>query len=152
MANFKFGRTTGEARNVISTPLGATIAEKFTSPADLGKPVKLGAFDRYVLCAAGDKPEGFIEAIDGATVNNGFSFGSIQTGGRMEAFVTNAYAAGDLLTAVAAPLAAGTPEAGLNAGLPKLAKPGTAPTGTFLWRVISGAGTANSVAVIERIA
>lgn len=149
MPNFRFNKTTGHVNAVISAALGASISEKFNSTADIGKPVKLIAMDRYGLCSANDKPEGFIEAIDGATVNDGFSFGSIQTAGRMNAVVTTAYAVNDLLVAVA-PAAAGVAEA--VQGLPRLAKPGAAPTGPFLWRVISGPGTANSVAVIERIA
>lgn len=148
MTTFRFGKTTGDASKVISTALGASTSEKFSTPADIGKPVKLIAMDRYGLCSAGDKPEGFIAAVDGATVNDGFSFGSVQTDGRMQAVVTNAYAVGDVLTA-AAPAAAGTAE--VVAGLPRMTKPGTAATGTFLWRVISGTGAANSIAVIERI-
>ncbi len=64
-----------------SACLGASAAGKFTNE-DVGKPVKLGAVQNYVLCAEGEEIEGIVSSIGTTTYNDGFSFGGYFTEGR----------------------------------------------------------------------
>lgn len=131
-----------------SFALGVNAAGKFVD-ADIKKPVKLAANNNMVLCAAGDEIDGFVRAIEPFTVNDGFSFGSVQREGRVEVQVgtdqAGAIAVGDLVVA-----GAGTPALG-TAGLARVKK-GT-PT-RALWnviRIISGTGVAGDRVLIERV-
>lgn len=130
-----------------SAALGVSAGAKFAD-ADLGKPVKFGTANNYVLCAANDQIDGFVKAIEPITVNNGFSFGGVQREGRVVATVgaaqTPAMAIGDLVIADAQ-VALGT------AGAPKV-KTGAATYAAWRCiRIISGTGVAGDSVLIERI-
>src|SRR5210317_538462 len=71
--------------DVISAGLGDNTNE-FGS-VDIGQAVKLGAAQNYVQVAAGDDIEGVVVAVDGNTVNDGYSFGSVQRDKRFRAQV-----------------------------------------------------------------
>lgn len=62
---------------VDSAALGVNSSSKF-GPKDVNKFVKLAANDNYVLVTDGDDIEAVCVAVDGTTVNDGFSFGSVQ--------------------------------------------------------------------------
>jgi hypothetical protein len=133
---------------VLSAALGPNANTKFAD-ADVGKAVKLGSANNYVLVEAGDEIEGFVTSIEPFTVNNGFSFGGVVVSGRVTAEVganqgATPMAVGDYVVADA-PVALGT------AGKAQV-KTGT-PT-KFLWRcirVVSGTGAAGSMVLLERI-
>jgi hypothetical protein len=133
---------------VLSAALGPNTSTKFAD-ADVGKAVKLGSANNYVLVEAGDEIEGFVTSIEPFTVNNGFSFGGVVVSGRVTAEVGanqggTPMAVGDYVVADA-PVALGT------AGKAQV-KTGT-PT-KFLWRcvrVVSGTGAAGSTVLLERI-
>jgi hypothetical protein len=133
---------------VLSAALGPNTNTKFAD-ADVGKAVKLGSANNYVLVEAGDEIEGFVTSIEPFTVNNGFSFGGVVVSGRVTAEVganqgATPMAVGDYVVADA-PVALGT------AGKAQV-KTGT-PT-KFLWRcirVVSGTGAAGSMVLLERI-
>lgn len=152
MANFAMGVTTELINRGKSAALGATKGEAWSTVKDTYKPVKLVGDSRYGLCADGDNVEGFVLAVDGVTVNGGYAFGTVAVlvpGDTFKVQVSTAYAVGDLLVA-AANAAAGTANA--VAGLPLMKKPGAAPAGTsFLYRVVSGSGTANTAATVQRV-
>lgn len=63
--------------SVDSAALGPNPSTKY-GQAEVNKIVKLAANDNYVLVSDGDDIEGVIRAIDASTVNNGYSFGSVQ--------------------------------------------------------------------------
>lgn len=133
---------------VLSAALGPNSSTKFAD-ADVGKAVKLGSANNYVLVEADDEIEGFVTSIEPFTVNNGFSFGGVVVSGRVTAEVganqgATPMAVGDYVVADA-PVALGT------AGKAQV-KTGT-PT-KFLWRcvrVVSGTGAAGSMVLLERI-
>lgn len=147
MPIFKMLPTTGDASQIVSAALGATVnaADKFGTN-DRHKVVKLGGPSRYVPAAAGDEIEAFVDSVESYTVNGGYSFGGVQTGGRKEVVVENAYTIGALVVS-GTNTAQGTAFA---SDRPNVRVPGTAPT-KFLWRVVDGTGGAGSNAVIERI-
>lgn len=78
MAKFKMSALVGDG-DVISAKLGAS-ANAPLLDADIGKPVKLGAADTYVLCTDGDVIDGFLVGINPDT-QAGYAFGSVQIGG-----------------------------------------------------------------------
>jgi hypothetical protein len=62
--------------------LGAgTGSSNHVDDKEVGKAVKLGADSRYVLCSAGDPIEGFVAAVEAATLDD-YSIGSVQVYGR----------------------------------------------------------------------
>lgn len=134
--------------DVITTALGASAGAKLNDN-DIGKPVKMGTAQNYVVCSAGDDIEGFVVAIEPATVNDGFSFGSVIRNKRMIARV-DAAQAGTL--AVGEYAVAGASSAlGTKDDYPKV-KEGS-PT-HFHWRVIrvvSGTGVAGDLVLLEKI-
>lgn len=144
MTTFRFQPRVGEGDSQ-SAALGVNAAGKFTDK-DLNKAVKLAANNNYVLATAGDELEAITQAIMPSTVNNGFSFGTIQHGGRQIAKVDSApVAVGDIVVA-GAQAALGTPQDNV------VVREGT-PT-LFKWRVISllsGAGAVGSLVCIERV-
>lgn len=78
MATFKFGVTVPTPYGAVeSAALGVNAAGKFTDK-DLNKAVKLAANNNYVLAATGNDLEAVVVAVDAATVNDGFGFGSVQ--------------------------------------------------------------------------
>lgn len=129
-----------------SCALGASTSTKFTD-AEVNKAVKLIGSGRYGLVAAGDELEGIHLSMEPHTVNNGFSFGTIQTGGRAIGKIDNTTAVviGDTVLA-GAQAALGTAQDNV------VVRKGT-PT-KFIWRVIdllSGAGANGTLVVIECI-
>ena len=147
MTQFHFQPRVGDS-DKISAALGVDAESKFTDN-DVNKLVKLAANQNYVPVAAGDDIEGVVIAIAPNTVNNGYSFGTVQTGGRLIATVAaaNTLAVRDQVVS-AAQAALGTAQD--YPVVKKLA----AETPVFLWRVIdllTGAGAAGTQVVIERI-
>lgn len=147
---------------VTSAALGVDASHKL-SDNDIGKPVKLAANNNYVVCSAGDEIEGFFLAIEPSTVNDGFSFGSVQKNKRFVAKVDAATAAtcsvGTYVVAGASS-ALGTKDAypfvksvaaqNLSATPPVLGPAGL----NHKWRVIrvvSGTGVAGDLVLIERV-
>ena len=136
----------------------AGLAAGYLTDADVGKGVKLGAADRYVLAATGDEIEGFLVSVESATVD-GFTFGSIVLAGRKNVTVEGTVAIGGLVTfgvAIAKGVALTVPAA-VKAGV-AASQSGTTPfaytartPNTHLWRLISGAGTTGTPGVIERV-
>lgn len=151
--------------SVIATHLGAdgTAPNRFTDK-DIGKAVKLAAGDTYVPCADDNEIEGVVIAIEPGTIDDGFSYGSVQRAGRVIAMNKNAaaLAVGDYVVA-AAQAAIGTKNdtGGNNFDPCPHVKKGTAGViGTnfpspavYLWRVISllgGNGANNTAVLIEK--
>ncbi len=150
---------------VIAAHLGAdgTAPNRFTDK-EIGKAVKLAGLDNYVLCADGDELEGVVLAIEPGTIDNGFSYGSVQKDGRVIAINTGsgALTVGTYVVA-SAQAALGTANATggnnfdpcpqVEAG--SAGVPGTsfAVPATYKWRVISllgGNGAVNSAVLIEK--
>lgn len=144
--------------------LGPNSSTKFAD-ADLGKAIKFGTADNFVLATEGDEIDGFVYAIDAMTYNSGFSFGSVQRKGRKLAVVGanqggTPMAVGDYVVADAQ-VALGT------AGSPKVktgvafAQSGTTPFAVTmptplhnLWRcikIVSGTGVAGDTVLLERL-
>lgn len=149
MANFKFSElTSSPLADIVTACLGASSSAKFAQ-ADVGKPVKLGTVDNYVLCAAGDDIEGFVDTVDIGTYNDGFSWGGVRKNKRIVAKVDAAQVSTigvRSLVVAGASAALGTADA-----YPKV-KSGS-PT-VHLWRVISivsGTGVAGDLVLIERV-
>ena len=134
--------------DVISAALGATAANEFGS-VDVGQVVKLGSAQNYVQVAAGNEIEGIVTVVDGVTVNDGFSFGSVQRDKRFRAKVAADQASTITLGGL---VVAGTPIAlGTANGYPQV-KDGT-PT-THKWRcirIVSGTGIAGDDVIIEKV-
>jgi hypothetical protein len=153
MAKFRFTETVPQG-TVLAAKLGAD-SDNPLSDADVGKAVKLDASDNYVLADAGDEIEGFLLSVEPAT-QDGFSFGSVQKGGRKAITIDGTLAVGDLVV-VGTVVARGIALTG-----PVKVKKGTAAsqlaTGTYaytertpnthLWRLIDKNDT---VGVIEKI-
>jgi hypothetical protein len=134
--------------DIISTPLGADSSNKYVEN-DIGKGVKLNAAAvGYIPLAKDDEIEGVVVALSPETVNDGFSFGSVQKNRRAEAVV----GASELGTvAVGELLVADTPIAQGTAGIIRV-YPG-APT-THLWRciaIVTGTGAAGDTILMERV-
>lgn len=134
--------------DIISAPLGANPNNPLKD-ADRGKIVKMNADGNWVLAADGDDIEGVVVTIEPWTVNDGFSFGSVQRNRRFEAEVASNQgdddmAVGDLVVA-GAQVALGT----VGMGKVKTGSPDA-----YLWRcirIISGTGEAGDKVLIERI-
>jgi hypothetical protein len=126
MPSFAFLETV-PGKEIVSACLGPDANTKFKT-ADVGKPVKLGTAQNFVLCADTNEIEGFVTSVEAPTYNNGFSFGGVQRWG----WATAQVAAGAIAVAVGDYVVAGAQTALGTAGLPQI-KGGT-PT-KFLWRV-----------------
>ena len=72
--------------DVVSAALGVD-ADNGYAEADIGKGVKLAAANNYVPLAKDDEIEGVVAALSPETVNDGFSFGTVQKNRRIEAVV-----------------------------------------------------------------
>lgn len=150
---------------VIATHLGAdgTAPNRFTDN-DIGKAVKLAGSDNYVLAADGNEIEGFVLAIEPGTIDEGFSYGSVQKDGRVIAINkgAGAIAVGAYVVA-AAQAALGTkndtggnnfdPCPHVKAGA--VGTPGSSFTtpAVYFWRVISllgGNGGVGTAILIEK--
>lgn len=161
MAKFAFA----EGFNVeecFSTKLSALAADTaglaagYLTDADVGKGVKLGATDRYVLAATGDEIEGFLVSVESATVD-GFSFGTVaKSGNKAVTFEGSGITVGLLVTfgtAIAKGTALTVPAA-VKAGaaiIASAAHPYAWNPSMHMWRVISGTGVAGTQGVIERV-
>jgi len=130
-----------------SAALGADADNPFVE-ADVGKIVKIAASNNYILGTAGDEIEGFVKSIEPYTVNDGWSFGSVQRSGRMTVEV----GATEASTVVPGDLVVCDTQAALGtAGLPQVQS--GSPT-TFLWRcirVVTGTGVSGDTVLIERV-
>lgn len=111
---------------------------------DLGKAVKKGAVQNYVLCADGDEIEGFIDSVRGDTVNEGYSFGGIQRAKRIWAEVGFGTVAVNDLVVAAAQVAFGTKG---------VAKVKTGTPANYKWQAIrvEGSGAVGDRVLLERI-
>lgn len=165
MESFMFGVTVPSGR-VVSAALGVDANSKLNDN-DIGKPLKLIASDTYGICGDGDEIEGLHVSMEPHTVNNGFSFGSVQTcylGDRIEAINKGAGAISVGQYVLAAAQAArntknagslDTPKPYVKAGV---ANNTTGPVfqspATYRWRVVSllgGNGAVDSEILIERV-
>lgn len=160
--NFAEGFSVDE---VFSTKLSALAADTpglaagFLTDNDIGKGVKLGATDRYVLAVDGDEIEGFLVAVESATVD-GYSFGSVVKAGNKEVvFQGTGIVIGGLVvlgtaivkgTLLSVPVAVKAGVAAAQSGTTPFAFTARTPN-THLWRVISGTGVAGTRGVIERV-
>lgn len=137
--------------DVVSAALGVDANNKLNDN-DIGKPVKLAAGNNYVLCADGDDIHGFVVSTEANTVNDGFSFGSVQRNGRFEVQVE----AGELGTAsVGSFVCAGIPAVAINVKqtYPQVILK-TLAASSERWRVIrviTGTGVAGDRVLIEKV-
>lgn len=122
--------------------------------ADIGKPVKITATDEVVLCADGDEIYGFIASVEPHTADGKVVVG-VQIDGRKFVILSGNSAVGTLVEA-AANEAAGTANAGdyalvsVHARATDTVANLSASIFTKNWKVISGAGTDGTVALIEK--
>ena len=134
--------------DIISTPLGANASSKYVEN-DIGKGVKLNpSAVGYIPLAKDNEIEGVVVALSPETVNDGFSFGSVQKNRRLEA-VVGATEAGTV--AVGELLVADTPIAQGTAGIIRV-YPG-APA-LHKWRciaIVTGTGAAGDTILMERV-
>lgn len=136
---------------------------------DVGKAVKMGTANNFVLCDAGDEIEGFVSSISAeGTYNGGFSFGGVQRDRRILAEIganqgATPAAVGDYVvaddqialgTAGLAQVKTGTAFSQLNEAPYTVTQ--ESPR-RFKWRIIrivsngpGGAGTAGSVVLLNR--
>lgn len=161
MAKFAFSESFS-IEDIITAKVSALAADTAglaagrLTDADVGKAMKLGATDRYVLAVEGDEIEGYLVSVEPATVD-GFSFGSIVLeGNKTVTFQGAGIGIGSLVvvgTPTAKNVALTAPEAVKLGGAvaQSQAKPFAWNPSTHLWRVISGTGVAGTVGVIERI-
>ena len=143
VSTVRLGAGTGSANNM--------------SDVDAGKTVKLAATDRYDLCAAGDKIEGFIVSIENGT-SGGYSIGGVVSDGKVFATAdglqatpgTGAIAAGDYVVAGTA-----TAKGTALTAYPKVCKATSQTYGAFMWRVESlgtaGTGAVGTTIVLKRV-
>lgn len=149
MTKFAFNvKVNSPFADITDAALGNAAGEGW-GDGDVGKAVKLNGSNAYELCGDGDSIEGFLVAIEVITVNDGFSFGSVQRNCRMEAQL----AVGQTGVVVGEYVTAGAQAAAGTAG-PALVKaegtPGTEDV--FNWRIIGlkTDGEAGSIVVLER--
>jgi hypothetical protein len=153
----------GQPADVVSAALGTAANAKFVA-ADVGKPVKLGAAQNYVLCSAGDQIEGFVQALDAFTVNDGFSFGAVLRNTRITAKVDAAQAStltiGEYVVAGASsalgtndpyPLVKQVADAALADGAATVLGPYGLLHKWRVIRVISGTGIAGDLVLLEKV-
>lgn len=138
--------TTPAELDIVAAAIGDN-TNQARSGTDTGKAVKLGTAQNYVLCAADDEIEGFINTVRGDTVNEGYSFGGIQRGKRIWAEVganqgATAMASGDYVVA----------DTQIAFGTDGVAQVKTGNPTKHLWRClrVEGAGEAGDRALLER--
>ena len=159
MTTFAFGENVTDAiKDTVSAALGAA-ASSGIGQNDLNKAYKMGTLQNYVPCADGDPIEGFLNSVEPITVNDLFSFGSIQRRGRK----TVQNGAGQAALAVGDYVVAFTQPAIGTAGYAQVKKAtATAAvddgamfqSGLYAWRVIrilSGTGVAGDTVLVERV-
>lgn len=147
MAKFKMS-TLVPVEDVVTSRLGAASGSaNYIDDKEVGKAVKLIADSQYGLCAAGDPIEGFIIAVETATLDD-FSIGSVLTGGRKNVVCdglqatpgTGTLAVGDYVVMGTA-VAKGTALAVSN----KVCKATNQPGAT----IVSTVGTADTAAAVK---
>lgn len=116
--------------------------------ADIGMLVKLAA-NSCVPCADGDDIYGQVKSVESATVNDGYSYGSVKQSHRIQVKVgpnqVGNMAVGDLVVADAQPaFGAGTGPVGL-------AKTGTPTIHKWQCISVSGTGAAGDTAILEKV-
>ncbi len=138
--------TTPAELDITSAALGDN-TQQAGSEFDIGKAVKLGDDQNYVLCDASDEIEGFINTVSPQTVNDGFSFGGIQRRKRIMAQVganqgAIAMAVKDYVVA----------DAQIAFGTKGVAQVKTGTPTTYLWRVlrVDGTGVVGDMVLLER--
>lgn len=129
--------------DIISSALGDN-TNQVGSAYDVGKAVKKGSDQNFILCVDGNEIEGFIDTVRGDTVNEGYSFGGVQRKKRIFAEVGSGVVAVNDFVVAAAQVPFGT------VGIAQV-KTGS-PT-TYLWQAIRvvGAGTVGSRVLLERV-
>ena len=145
--NLKIRPTVSSELLLDSVALG-TAGQAWTAAAEAGKVVKLAAADNYVPVSDADDIEGIVRTVEPGTVNSGFCYGSIQTGGRALAVV------GAGTVAVGAFVVAGTQAAlgTANTDNKPVVKAGAGVA--FKWRcvsIVTGTGAVGDTIVIERV-
>jgi hypothetical protein len=161
MAKFQFTPLT-EYSTVHTARLGAgTGSGNWLTDAETNKLVKLAGDSRYDLCAVGNEIEGFIAALENATLDN-YTIGSVQIDGRLDVTFDGLQATpGTGTVAIGDFVVAGTPAAKGTALVwpagPKVCKATAAAAGlVHLWRVVSlgsaGTGAVGTAGLIERLA
>lgn len=158
MATWTFAPTAEDIKHHISAKLGTdTVANSgHCTDADIGKPVKLSAAGKYAICADGDQIDGFIVGVSDYTVD-GWSFGTVQVGGRVYASLDGAATFGYLVEAAAQASVRTAHSSGYGrvsenglyaAGIDTVAeaKPYIAAK---KWRIISGAVTDGAKVLLE---
>jgi hypothetical protein len=121
-----------------SACLGASAAAKLTDN-DIGKPVKMGTVQNYVLCADNDEIEGFVGSISPATYNDGFAFGGVWKEGRIAVQATGAISIGGYVVAAA--------QAAIDTKAAGKVKAGT--TTRHHWRMIRNITNPGAAAVVN---
>jgi hypothetical protein len=160
MTDFAFTELADMAE-VQSGALGASSAGKFAD-IDRGKSVKKSTANNFILCVGGNEIEGFVTSVAPYTVNQGFSFGSVQVEGRKLAVVGanqggTPMAVGDLVVSdTQAALGTGLTGTGTGVNAQSLGMPPvkTGTPATFKWRcirIITGTGVAGDQILIESI-
>lgn len=150
MSNFAFNvKVNDPFASITEAALGAASGDGW-GDEEVGKAVKLGPANNYVLCTDGNEIEAVVVSMEPNTVNEGFSFGTVQRDRRLQAVLD----VGETGVAVGALVVAGAQEAvGTQTNDNKLVVAVGAPT-TYKWRVIrlvSGTGEAGDTVLIERI-
>lgn len=148
MTAFAF-RETVPAPTMLTSALGTGGANIWTDK-EIGKPVKLSAADdsTMILATGADEIFGFVKALSIGTVNDGFSHGSVQIEGWMEAAVganqgATAMAVGDTVVA-------DTQVAFGTAGVAKVKTSATSRRGWIVMRILSGTGVAGDGVLLFR--
>ena len=127
--------------------LGADANGKFTDK-EIGKLVKMGTAQNYVLCVDGDDIEGHVASLEAVTYNDGFSFGTVYRENRVEVLV-DAGQVGQI--AVLDEVVAGA-QAAIGTASKGIVKSGTGTSKK--WRVIrhvTGNGSAGDTVLIEPV-
>lgn len=153
MADYKFAVRTvlPERLNVIPAKLGSAAGQAYTDK-EIKKPVTMGPVSNFFLAADGDEIQGFIDNIDGGPPANGFPVGGVSrpdTGiiveAQVAADVVTPLVFGDLVVCgIQLPLG--------TKGLPQVKKGTPAIWKYRVIRLVSGAGAAGGVVLLERVA
>ena len=147
MTTYRFGVRVPLAPGAVEpAALGVSANAKFVA-ADINKPVKLAGNNNYIVAADGNDLEAVVLTIEPFTVNDGFSFGSVQKRfDHLEAIVSGGALAVGAAVVCAAQSALGTAQ---NAPIVK------AGAGSlFKWRVkslLAGTGQIGETILIEPI-
>ena len=162
MATWTFTPLASDIQHVISAKLGSnTIANSgHLNDNDIGKPVKLSAANTYALCSDGDNIDGWVVGVDPEPID-GWSFGSVQVGGRYYAQLEGASTFGYMVEAgtTAAGRTAepsGYGQVSSHAGHAVVAADAAIAIATRplilskKWRIVSGAVTDDAIVLLEK--